>query len=111
MSGITLALDRNFGSCVLDLGEVVFRQRDVHRAKIFLQPMQLRRAGDRHDPRLLRQQPGERDLRRGCLLFVGNALEQVNERLVFLHRLRREARKNLAEVIFAEFGFLRHRTG
>ena len=34
--------------------------------------MQLGRAGDRHDPRLLREQPGERDLRRGCFLLRGD---------------------------------------
>jgi hypothetical protein len=31
--------------------------------------------------------------------------------LVFLHRLGREAREDLAEIVVADLGFLRHRTG
>ena len=37
-------------------------------AEVLLEAMQLGRAGNRHDPRLLAQQPGERDLRRRRLL-------------------------------------------
>ena len=53
------------------------------RADILLQTVQLRGAGDRHDPRLLGQQPGERDLggRRALRRRSG---EQINQGLVCL---------------------------
>jgi hypothetical protein len=40
--------------------------------------MQLGAAGNRHDPRLLRQQPGERDLRGRRLLLACDALQQID---------------------------------
>ena len=60
--------------------------------------MQLRGAWDWNNPRLLGQQPGERDLS-GCrLLPFGDPAEQINQGLIRLERLRREAREGAAEV-------------
>ena len=60
--------------------------------------MQLRRARDGNNPRLLRQQPRQRDLRGGRLLPCRDAAEQINQGLIRLERLRREAREGAAEV-------------
>ena len=43
---------------------------DLSRPDVLLEPMQPGGAGNRHDPRLLRQQPAERDLRGGRLLLT-----------------------------------------
>jgi hypothetical protein len=68
MLGVALALDLNLGRGALDFGEVLRCQLDFRRAEVFLQPMQLGGAGDRHDPGLLGEQPSERDLlKRNCM--------------------------------------------
>ncbi len=59
--------------------------------------------GNRSDPRLLREQPGERDLRGSRFLLLRDAAEQVNQRLVRLESLGRKARKSAAEVGAVEF--------
>ena len=66
-------------------------QRDGRGADIFFQPMQLGGAGDRHDPGLLRQQPGQRDLRRRRALSFGDLAKQIDQGLVGLARLRRRS--------------------
>ena len=73
--------------------------------------MQLGGAGDRHDPGLLRQQPGERDLRRRRLLSAAMSAEQIDQRLVCLAGLRREARDDVAEVGAVERRVLVDRAG
>src|SRR5271157_5634772 len=60
--------------------------------------MQLRGAWDRNSPRLLRKQPGERDLSRCRLLPFCDAAEQVNQGLIRFESLRCEARESAAEV-------------
>jgi hypothetical protein len=60
--GIAFALKADFPRGALDVAEIVQRQDDMRYADVFFEAMQLRRAGDRHDPWLLRQQP-QRDLR------------------------------------------------
>ncbi len=54
--------------------------------------MQLRGAWDWYNPRLLGQQPRERDLSRCRLLSFPDAGEQINEGLIRLESLRRETR-------------------
>src|SRR5207253_2022657 len=60
--------------------------------------MQLRGAWNWNNPRLLRKQPGERDLSRCRLLPFCDTAEQINQGLIRLKRLRREARKSAAKV-------------
>ena len=60
--------------------------------------MQLRGARDGNDPRLLRQQPGERDLSRRRLLPSPDCAEQIDHGLVCLPSLRRKTRNEIAEV-------------
>ena len=68
----------------------------------------LRRAWDRDDPRLLGQQPGERDLRGRRFLPFPDAAEQINQGLIRLQSLRRKARQGVAEVGAVEFGVFVH---
>jgi len=63
-----------FSRRLFDLREVVHREDDLGGGDVLLQPMQLRLAGNRHDPRPLRQQPRERDLRGRRLLFRADLL-------------------------------------
>ncbi len=100
---IAAALDRDFRrrrrSRQVGAGQLQRRRADV-----LLQPRQLGGAGDRHDPGLLRQQPGQRDLggRRAFLPRDGG--QQVDHGLVGLARLRREARQGAAEIAGGESG-------
>jgi len=41
------------------IAQVIGAQRDARRADILLETMQRRRAGHRHDPRILRERPGD----------------------------------------------------
>ena len=66
--------------------------------------MHLSRAGNRHDPRFLRQQPRERNLRGRRILPSSNMAEQIDQRLIGLHRLWGETRKPASEVGFVEGG-------
>ena len=62
---VRLAVTRALGLelRILDLAEVVFGQLDVRGRDVLREPAQLGRPGDRNDPRLLREQPCECDLR------------------------------------------------
>src|SRR3569832_987943 len=68
--------------------------------------MQLGSAGNRNDPRLLREQPGKRNLRRGGFFLGGDVAEQINQGMVCLARFRRKARDGIAEVGAVELRIL-----
>ena len=70
---ITVALHRDVGKSRFDFAEIAALS-STEPADIFFQAMQLGGAGDRHDPRFLRQQPGERDLRGVAFLLAAIAL-------------------------------------
>src|SRR5207247_11397130 len=55
-------------------------------------------ARDREDPRLLSQQPGDGELRGRHLLPIRDLAKQINEGLVRLPGLHREAGNSVAEV-------------
>ena len=80
-AGASGALDLDFRGGRLDLAHVVSREFDFSRSRILFEAMQLSRSGDRHDPWLLRQEPGERDLRRRRL-FSARRLQQVHQGLI-----------------------------
>ncbi len=75
---IAIAFHGDAGCRFLDLVEVLWGQLDIDGGEILLEPRELRGARDRHDPRLLSQQPGERDLRRGRLLGGGDPVQQID---------------------------------
>src|SRR5258708_29745188 len=81
------------------------------RPNVLLQAMRLRRARDGNNPWPLGQQPGERDLGGRRVLALRDAAEQLDQRLVRLPRLRREAGDGVAEVCTVEGGVLVHLPG
>ena len=93
------AFGRDLRGGAVDLAEVVGRELDVGRGDVLLQAVQLRRAGDRDDPRLLGEQPGERDLRGRCVLPFRDPGQQLDEGAIRLPGVRVEARDGVAEVV------------
>src|SRR5215467_572673 len=71
---------------------------------VFFQAMELGCAGNGNDPGLLRQQPGESDLRGSRLLLLSDGADQIDNRLIRFSVLRREARNDVAEIAFVELG-------
>src|SRR6185503_6614203 len=56
--GVPVSVHRDPRGSRIDLTQVVRRELDVCRAEVLLQPVKLRRAGNRYDPGPLRQHPG-----------------------------------------------------
>src|SRR5262249_12056896 len=69
---------------------------------ILFEARELRRAGNRHDPRPLCEQPRKRDLRGRGLLSDCHGCKELDERPIRFARLRFEARKRVAEVVLVE---------
>src|SRR6266571_6342406 len=65
--------------CVLDLTEIVRRQLDVGCRDVLLETARLRRARYWDDPRFLREQPRQRNLRRCRAFPLRDATEKVDE--------------------------------
>lgn len=61
-----------------DLVQVSLGQFDVGRSEVLVQAVQLAGARDRHNPRLLGQQPGDGDLGSGGILACRDAVEQAD---------------------------------
>src|SRR5262245_56476113 len=84
---------------------------NVQGAEVLLEPVTLRRSGNRYHPWLLREQPGERDLRGRRVLARGERLEPLDECEVRLPVLFREARHDIAEIGRFERRFVVDRAG
>jgi len=82
----------------IDVPQIAGREFDRDCPDVLVQAMQLGGAWDRDHPRLLRQQPGECDLSRRGLFPFRDTGEQMNQGLIGLEGLRREARQGAAEV-------------
>ena len=102
---IPVADHRDVGHRSFDLLQVGRRQLDVDRAQVLIQSFEAARAGDRRDPGFLRQQPGQRDLRRGGALRRGDALVAVIGRAV---EEQGGAPKDRAFAILAEMLLMQH---
>ena len=86
----------------LNIAQIVLRELDAERAEVLVQALQFARTGNGHDPRLLSQQPGQRDLG-GCrVLPLGGGLEQVDQRQIRFPCLRGESRNGVADVAAGE---------
>src|SRR5215831_15139799 len=96
--GITGTLHRYLCGGGIDVIQVAGRKSDGYSSDVFVEPVELCSARDRRHPRLLSQQPGERDLGGGCTLLFRNAGEQVNQGLIRLQSLRGEAWQSGAEI-------------
>src|SRR4051794_23023323 len=62
--GIASALDGDPGRGLFDIAKVRIAKLDRSRAEVLFEPVQFRGPWNRHDPGLLREQPGECDLGR-----------------------------------------------
>src|SRR5436305_5293967 len=103
---VPVPLHRDLGRGAFDVAEIALGELDGGRRDVLLQAMQLRGAGDRHDPGLLGEEPGERDLGGRRALALRDAPEQVDQRPVRLPGLRGEAGDGVAEVGAVERGVL-----
>src|SRR5437773_11517549 len=78
--------------------KIVLRKLNCCCSDILLQTLQFRSSWNWNDPRLLRKQPGKRDLsRRGFLPFCDLA-KHINQRLICFSSLRRKTRERVAKV-------------
>ena len=100
--GVAIPLHGDFRNGVLDVPAIVGRELDRRRADVLFEAVELGGAGDRDDPWLLRQQPGERDLRGRHALLAPDLFQETDHGLVRLAGLRREARQGAAIVVAAE---------
>src|SRR5690349_12587755 len=73
---------------------------------VLLEPMQLGRAGNWHDPGLLSEQPGECDLSGRGFLALGHLTQQIHYRLIGFPRFWRKTRNDVAEIVSVEICFL-----
>src|SRR6266516_1427897 len=69
-----LALNWNFQSCRIDLINILPRQLDRSGADVLFQSIYLRRSWNWNDPRLLCEQPRQRDLRGSGVFAPRNAI-------------------------------------
>src|SRR6185436_6061939 len=63
-------------------------------------------ARDGNNPRLLRQQPGDRDLGRCRVLSFCDRADQINQSLIRFSRLRRETWDDVTKICTVEFSAL-----
>src|SRR5439155_14456690 len=99
------------GDGALDFLQVGGSQFDCSSSEVLVQAVQLGGARDRHDPRPLSEQPGDRDLSRRRLLASGDLAEELDQSLVCLPGLRCEAGNDVAEIAAVERRVLRDRAG
>src|SRR5262249_55928981 len=95
----------------IDLLQVVRRQLNVDSADVLLESVLPGRPGNRRDPRLLRQQPGQRYLRRRCALPRGEGLQPLDVSEIRFPVLLAESWKAGAEVRWIERRLLVHLAG
>jgi hypothetical protein len=82
---------RDVRESTLDLTKIRRRQLHVDCLQVLVLVIQVARARDGNNPRLLRQQPCQCDLGGRCVLLLGKALEELEDRPVRGQIVRREA--------------------
>src|SRR5690349_6140810 len=82
----------------VEVGAFVGRQRDPSSRGVLADALGAAGPGDRHDPRLLRQQPGQGDLPGRRALGLGEALDVVDKGLVCGEIDRKSTRLNSSHV-------------
>src|ERR1051326_3961554 len=111
MFGIASATHSDFRDRVLDLVEILRSQLDHRCADVFFETLELARTGNRNDPWLLREKPGQRDLRRRRILVRGDRLQKIDETLIRFACFRSEARKKSSKIGLLEGRVLVHLAG
>src|SRR5258706_6893428 len=99
---VAITLYGDLGNGILDVPEVISRELDGCRVDVLPETVERGGAGDRNDPWLLRQEPGERDLRRRRALSAPDLFQKVDHGSVRAASLLREPRHSAATVIAAE---------
>ena len=84
---------------------------NAHCAEIFLQPLDALGAGDRDHIGTLRQEPSQRELRRGAALLLGDRLDAFDEGAVLGEISAHEARVATAGVAGVEMGEIGNGSG
>ena len=82
MLGVPSSLHGDLRGRAFDFTEIAGSKFDRYCSDVLVQALQLRRAWDWNDPRLLRKQTSERDLSRGRLLPLCDLAKQVNQGLI-----------------------------
>src|SRR5262245_27067556 len=95
-------MDLDPGRRAIDFQQVVAGELNGGGAEILVKAIALRRSRNRHDPGLLRQQPGQRQLRRRRLFAFGERLQPADKGEVRLPVLLREPRDGAADVVWSE---------
>jgi len=98
LSGPSTPLHRDLGGRCIDLMAFVGSAFDCGCAQVLVKTRQLSRAWDRDDPRLLGEQPSERDLSRRGILPGCKMAEQINDWLVGLSGIGSKAREPATNV-------------
>src|SRR5262249_580087 len=103
---VAVPLDGDLRGGGIDVPKVVGRKLNRGRGDVLIKAAELRRAGNRDDPRLLRQQPGQGDLRGRGALLRADLGTQINHRCFGLPSLGRKAWQADTVVVAAEGGGL-----
>src|SRR5512142_854357 len=96
--GVARPLDDDVRGGAVDLAQVIRRELNIGGTDVLLKARWLGSPRDRDDPRLLRKQPGERQLSRGCMLTLCDPAEQIDQGQVSLASFRGKAGKHVAKV-------------
>src|SRR5579872_6554867 len=102
MRRIAIALHLEASKGRANSAQIFAAQFNGRGAHVLRHSLHLGRAGDRHDPRLLCEQPGQRDLGGSGILRRGYRGEQIDESLICLACLRREPRQETTEVVLGK---------
>src|SRR5579862_4219897 len=102
MGRIAVALHLDVSQGIANLAQILAAQLERRSPNVFRQSLHFGRTGDRYDPRLLREQPGQCDLGGSGILRRGNRGEQIDQSLIRLTCLRREPRKEIAEIVLGK---------
>ena len=99
---VTIALHGNRGQHLAKLANVVSRELDGGGTCVLLHAFELRGARNRHNPRFLRKQPRESNLRWRRPSLCSNGSDSVDQRFVGFAVLRSESRNDISEIVLGE---------
>src|SRR6266496_2819714 len=103
---VPTAEHRDLGHGIFNFTKITRCQFNIHRAVVFIQTFEFARTRNGNDPKLLCQQPGERDLCRGGTLLRTDLLQQVDHDSIGFDRFLRKTRIATADVGTVEGGIL-----
>ena len=79
---VTISLHLDLGERIGDALQVLSRELNLRRAKVLFEPVELGRTGNGNNPRLLRKEPRQRDLRTRHFPRFRNLAQQINQLLI-----------------------------